>query len=99
MFDPFQKPKCVRHMASGENWEEDVDSVSIEKCQRQEDPLGYRVVFYRSGVALLVAKKRYVIGASLLRQRFESLKRAGFDAPMTLRAIRLIEKKLSCTLF
>lgn len=87
-------------MASGENWEDDIDSVSIEECRKQDDPLGYRVVFYCGcDITFRAAKKQYVIGASFLRQRFESLKRAGFDAPMTMRAIRLIEKKLSCTLF
>ena len=36
---------------------------------------------------------RYSIGASYLKSRLDKLRRAGFDAPMTKKAINLIDKK------
>ncbi|MCB1783668.1 MAG: hypothetical protein KDI13_06690 [Alphaproteobacteria bacterium] len=96
MFDPGQKPREAYSAVSSRNWEADVDSVSLESCNEQEDPLGYRVVYYRRGEsALMAAVRQYEVGASFLRTRLERLKQAGYDAPMTLRAIGMVEKHIN----
>jgi len=100
MFDPCRKPRHVRYADCVENWEADIDSVVIEACKEQEDTRGYRVVYCRRGeIALRAAREKYVVGASFLKDRLDHLKKAGFDAPMTLKAIRTIEIKLCCCLF
>ncbi len=78
------------------NWEENIKDVALEPCDAKEDPFGYLVVFYNdcgdasdSGEDMSVS---YVIGASLLRSRLRKLNRAGFAAPMTQKAIKMIEQ-------
>ena len=84
---------------SGKNWEEDVSQVAIEPCDPLEDPSGYMAVFSVGG-----GKNRsggcesYSIGASYLLRRRHNLNRAGYRAPMTHRAIRLIEKQSGAAL-
>ncbi len=76
------------------NWEEDIADVAIEQCSLQEDSFGYRVVYYGDILddhgEMVVA---YVVGASLLPSRLRKLSKAGFDAPMTQRAMEMIESK------
>ncbi|MCC7305908.1 MAG: hypothetical protein IT558_06600 [Alphaproteobacteria bacterium] len=70
------------------NWESHIQNIQIEPCHTDEDPLGYRVAFYADGA------KAFVIGASFLLQRVRKLTRAGYRAPMTQRAIALVEAQL-----
>ena len=74
------------------NWEEDIKGVSIENCDLAEDPLGYKVVFYKEDGDgdMSVA---YIVGASLLRNRLIKLDKAGFDAPMTREALKMLERE------
>ncbi|MBX2834695.1 MAG: hypothetical protein KTR28_06960 [Micavibrio sp.] len=76
---------------SEKNWEDDIAQVLVESCDRSVDPLGYRAVFYQHEP---MVKPAFVIGASFLKQRHENLMRTGYAAPMTERAINLIEHKL-----
>lgn len=99
MFDPHQNAKHVHCPGERKNWEENVGSVEIERCNEREDPLGYRAVFHRrEGEILRTPVNDYVIGASFLRERLEHLKKSGFEAPMTVQAIRMIEKRTGCCL-
>jgi hypothetical protein len=99
MFDPHQKMKQVRAIGFKKNWESNIDTVELERCNEQEDPLGYRVVFHQCrGAALPTKNERYVIGASFLKARLDNLKKSGFDAPMTMQAITMIEKQTGCCL-
>ena len=70
------------------NWEADIHDISVEVCDQNEDPLGFSVVFYRD-----VDEDGYRIGASYLKNRLMKLTRAGFDAPMTKKAIGIIDQK------
>ncbi len=76
------------------NWESDIDDVILEPCAHEEDPLGYRVVFYKDSLNRYDNdnKDSYSIGASYLGSRLEKLSRAGFDAPMTKKAMTLIDR-------
>ena len=86
--------RCVRSSSALANWEEDIDEVILEACDRGEDPSGYRVVFYKDPMNIYAKDDdRYSIGASYLKSRLDKLRRAGFDAPMTKKAINLIDKK------
>lgn len=77
------------------NWEADIGGVKIESCGSEYDPLGYRAVFFFSREAERAQKnKSFVIGASFLAQRAENLRRAGYEAPMTKKAIADIEAKI-----
>ena len=81
------------------NWEEDIHQVSVEPCDEREDPLGYKAIFFiRDKIKQSREKGTFVIGASYLAQREHNLSRAGYKAPMTNRAIGLIEQKLGSTL-
>ncbi len=75
------------------NWEEDIDDIIIETCNKDEDPTGYRVKFCKDPVTGLDNDNCYCIGASYLKNRLDKLRRAGFDAPMTKKALNLIDKK------
>ncbi len=81
------------------NWEEDIKDVNIEPCDYKEDPSGYRVVYYADDKNAKHKKIRnkiensYSIGASCLAKRLRRLKKAGFSAPMTEKAIRIISQK------
>jgi hypothetical protein len=82
------------------NWEEDIGQVSVEPCDPKEDPLGYVAVFFvnERREQLSGWKKSFSIGASYLARRAHNLDRAGYTAPMTRRAIDLIEGKLGTSL-
>ncbi len=84
----------VRSSVALANWEEDIDEVILEACDQEEDPSGYRVKFYKDPIESLGGDEDcYCIGASYLKNRLDKLRRAGFDAPMTKKAINLIDKK------
>jgi hypothetical protein len=94
MFDPHLRPKSVGGESTLQNWEADIHDIEVLKCDKAEDPLGYHVVFYTGERLRAAAVKNYVIGASHLAQRLNNLRKAGFDAPMTQRAIAMLEKNL-----
>ncbi len=76
------------------NWEDDIQDVVVESCNTEEDPTGYRVIFYRDTAAgKQDAENSYSMGASYLRNRLKKLSRAGFEAPMTERALHMINQK------
>ncbi len=86
-------------LQSSRNWEENIRSVMIEPCPKSEDPLGYKAVFFLSmEAAHKTRKKTFEIGASFLAQRRYSLSKAGYNVPMTAKAIDTIEQKLGETL-
>lgn len=77
-----------RHIdAPHANWESDVQEIAVEVCDG--DPSGYRVVFYKSDDN----SESYSIGASFLKKRLAKLRKAGFDAPMTKEAIKIMYQK------
>ena len=77
------------------NWENNIYRVQIESCDPDEDPLGFKAVFYfEQEAALQARRKSFVIGASFLSQRQKNLVNAGYEAPMTHKAISLIEDQL-----
>lgn len=81
------------------NWEADIGGVHIEACNSLEDPLGYKAVFYLNQEKERAEKKKsFVIGASFLAQRKQNLVKAGYKAPMTRRAISMIEGQIGKTL-
>lgn len=80
------------------NWEADIGDVFIEACSENEDPLGLRAVFVKDKNRIYISKRnqdfdRYTIGASYLKSRLERLLDAGFDAPMTKKALNLIDEE------
>ena len=77
------------------NWENDIEDVMLESCDKAEDPSGFRVVFYRQDAHGITegSSEAYRMGASYLKTRLKKLSRAGFDAPMTKKAIELINQK------
>lgn len=79
---------------SRENWESDIREVSIESCDA--DPLGFMAVFTLSEAS---AKNgvSFKIGASTLAQRAKSLSMAGYNAPMTKKAISMLESRMAGT--
>ncbi len=91
------------------NWEKDIDQVSVEPCDLREDPLGYRALFFLQnddvhqdsrGEEELQADNRemFVVGASYLAKREQNLANAGYQAPMTHKAIVLVEDKIGSKL-
>ena len=75
------------------NWESDIRKVFVEPCEISGDPLGYRAVFYFSpDASRRKGKESFAVGASLLAQRKNHLSKAGYKAPMTHKAIALIER-------
>jgi hypothetical protein len=78
---------------SAKNWEADIHAVELEaSC---DDPLGYKAVFLLSREAAKAEqRKSFIIGASFLAKRVNNLTRAGFQAPMTRKAISLVENRL-----
>lgn len=99
MFDPRIRRRLPEKQVVPQNWEADIHDVRLEKCDRSEDPLGYHVIFFTGEKLRAAAVKSYVIGASHLVQRLASLKKAGYDAPMTQKAIALLEARLGTEYF
>ncbi|MCB9983539.1 MAG: hypothetical protein H6861_07705 [Rhodospirillales bacterium] len=84
---------------SARNWEKNIRQVSVEPCDRREDPLGYRAVFFlNEDDERAERSETFSVGASYLAQREYNLVKAGYTAPMTQRAIRVIEGKLGTCL-
>ena len=79
---------------SSENWESDIRDVTIESCDA--DPLGFMAVFTLSEAS---AKNgiSFKIGASTLAQRAKSLSLAGYNAPMTKKAIAMLKSRMTGT--
>ena len=77
------------------NWENDVIDVVLETCELDEDPSGYRAVYHKTVPANtnVLSSDWYCIGASYLKNRLEKLRCAGFEAPMTIKAINLLDQK------
>lgn len=87
--------KILRNPLFPRNWENNIRKVVVEPCDSQEDPLGYRAVFLLSQESARAQKKKsFVIGASFLAQREHNLVKAGYKAPMTQRAIALVENRI-----
>ena len=85
----MSKPLFATH------WEEDIRNVRIETCPHIEDPLGYKAVFYLGIESARAEKSKFFsIGASFLAQRAHNLVKAGYQAPMTQKAIAQVETKL-----
>lgn len=94
MFNP-QISVSPKASEDGGNWEKDVRGVTVEPCDPREDPLGFRAVFVVGEDKPLTQRvNSYVVGASYLRQRLDGIRRAGFEAPMTARAIEMLEDSL-----
>jgi hypothetical protein len=80
---------------STKNWEADIKHVELEPCASDVDPLGYRAVFLLTPESANAEnRKSFAIGASFLPKREQNLTKAGFDAPMTQKAIALLENRL-----
>ncbi len=78
------------------NWESNISDISLKSCDIKDDPSGYNVIFYANKIKEDNNKSiAYVIGASLLYNRLRKLNNAGFDAPMTQKAINMLERKAS----
>lgn len=89
----------LRRRFMNKNWETNINQVSVEPCDEQEDPLGYKAVFFLKNASKQESfardkTERFEIGASYLAQRELNLLKAGYIAPMTNRAITLIETKI-----
>ena len=81
------------------NWESDIQNVRVESCALTEDPLGYKAIFYLARESERAEKnKSFIIGASFLAQRAHNLEKAGYQAPMTEKAIVLVEDQIGDTL-
>lgn len=94
MFNP-QISVSPKSSEDGGNWEKDVREVSIEPCDPRVDPMGFRAVFVVGEDKPLTQRfNTYTVGASYLRQRLDGIRRAGFEAPMTARALELVEESL-----
>ncbi len=82
-------------LLSSKNWENNIRSVVVEPCEQAEDKIGYKAIFYLTfEAAKETGKQSFEIGASFLAQRLYNLKKAGYTAPMTDKAITSIENKL-----
>ncbi len=95
MFTPFHRGKVRKDIATPRNWEANIHDVTIEQCAAGEDPLGYRAVFYlEQYLAQENRRKSFAVGASFLAQRKHNLRKAGYAAPMTKKAIDMLEERL-----
>ncbi len=88
------KSEIKKRPLSALNWEEDIKAISIHKCRIEDDPMGFRVTFVRSGEENRRNREnQYSIGASYLKNRLKKLNKAGFNAPMTQKAINIIDQE------
>lgn len=87
--------RILRNPLNSRNWETDIHKVLVEPCAEDEDPLGYRAVFLLSRESANAQKKTsFAVGASFLAQRGRHLEKAGYSAPMTRRAIAMVEDRI-----
>lgn len=77
------------------SWERNVRDVRIEPCDKNIDPQGYRAVFVLTHEAQDEMQRVFYIGASLLEQRVRQIRQAGYRAPMTERALSMLERNKS----
>jgi hypothetical protein len=90
-----KQDRILRNPLASRNWETDIHKVLIEPCETGEDPLGYRAIFLLGQESARAEnKKSFAVGASFLAQRGRHLEKAGYTAPMTRRAIAMIEDKI-----
>ncbi len=76
------------------NWENDVRDVVLESCEPDEDPTGYRAVYHKVPAnSSKAGRDKFSIGASYLKRRLETLSSAGFEAPMTRKAMNMLDQK------
>lgn len=100
MFDPHVKRRINETIQFAKNWEADISDVMLVPCERDNDPLGYQAVFFTAEQKRNAASIRdFTVGASHLVPRLASLKKAGYDAPMTKKAITLLEEHLGTDFF
>ena len=91
----YRKSQSRKLVTDPRNWESGIRDVTVEACDKKEDPLGFRAIFlFDQQKAEQEQKKAFVIGASFLAKREVNLKKAGYAAPMTHKAIALIEEKM-----
>lgn len=96
----FYRKEFFDGIFSQKNWEKEISHVCVEACDCSEDPLGYRAAFFvddaqRKALEEAAASEpAFTVGASFLVQRQENLVKSGYSAPMTEKAIALIERKL-----
>jgi hypothetical protein len=77
-----------------EDWESDIRDVQIEACAPSEDPSGFKAVFYLTDENKPnFPRVNFTVGASLLKQRANSLSLAGYAAPMTKKALDLFASR------
>ena len=97
-FTPIKK-STKNPLSSSKNWESNIRSVVVEPCDLGEDTIGYKAIFFLTFEAAKESgKQSFEVGASFLAQRMHNLKKAGYTAPMTDKAITTIEDKLGETL-
>lgn len=94
MFTTASRHKSGNIFAGARNWEADIHYVSIKSCDPYDDPLCYQAVFHAEQDGDTI----FAVGASFLAQRELNLHNAGFQAPMTTKAITLIEEQLGMSL-
>ncbi len=80
---------------SPENWESDIRDVTIETSDA--DPMGFMAVFTLSDASLKQPSISFRVGASTLAQRAKSLSLAGYNAPMTKKAIAMVKSRMTGT--
>ena len=96
----FYRKEFFDGIFSKKNWEKEISHVCVEACDHVEDPLGYRAAFFitdgaQTSLEVVTAMSpAFTVGASFLVKRQENLSRSGYEAPMTEKAINLIERKL-----
>lgn len=80
---------------SDKNWEHGISRVEVQTCHESDDPTGYKAVFYlKHAHAKVMQKDSFAVGASYLKKRLENLTRAGYNAPMTDKALELLNSRL-----
>lgn len=89
-------PESVKPSVTAYNWESNIERIDVEQCEALDDPLGYRAVFHLERDE--DHTKSFAVGASFLAQRAANLFKAGYQAPMTEKAIALIEGRLGFAL-
>ncbi len=92
----FFGKEILHRLFSQKNWEDNISRVCVEACDCSEDPLGYRAVYFMGGQQQddsVSDSVSFVIGASFLLKREANLRLSGYKAPMTHKAISLIESK------
>lgn len=99
MFNTINNARFEKSLADSrfrsENWEEDIDEVTLEECGMEDDPTGFRVKFHRQGMKDKFEDNfdTFYIGASFLDKRYKRIIESGYTAPMTEKALALLERR------